>query len=350
MATPEKRLTPPPRFGDLGQLEEILWANLPQIATYMAGLFGTRTPHLKKKEVSRQSAKLHRFLIAARPYLLGLWALKSASDRQQCVYALMEGLLREQFRAGGRKIPLNEDSFAYLLASVEQIARGPNRAWAKSPPYSSAREAMYKFALFIYQQVNPLAVEEILNDWAMSNDARKFLQTTIHWPHLARQFRLKRPKRLTVKTVHQLATEYRTCSSLLEQRLRLLVSLDHAAAGTTKKWAEWQKAMLFELLAQAEASPRLNWIPPYVERHVRNALAHGEPELNLDRQECRFHDRNVTVAWEINQFFENTRQLTLVVRALLEFDSVLKLVQTRTLVSALWGGLAAHSQGAPANT
>jgi hypothetical protein len=73
MPTPQQRLTPPPRFGDLGQLEEILWANLPQIATHMAGLFGRRTPRLKKKEVSRQSAKLHRFLIAARPYLLGLW-------------------------------------------------------------------------------------------------------------------------------------------------------------------------------------------------------------------------------------------------------------------------------------
>jgi hypothetical protein len=344
MPTPQQRLTPPPRFGDLGQLEEILWANLPQIASHMAGLFGRRTPRLSKKEVSRQSVKLHRFLIAARPYLLGLWALKSDSDRQQCVYALLEGLLREQFRAGGKKIPPNKDSFAYLLASVEQLARAPNRAWAKSEPYSSAREGMYKFALLIYQQVNPLAVEEILNDWASSNDARKLLQTTIHWPQLTRQFRLNRPKRLTVKAAHQLATEYRTCSSLLEQRLRLLVSLDHAAAGTAKKWAEWQKATLFELLAQAEASPRLNWIPTYIDRHVRNALAHGEPEINLDRQECSFHDRNATVAWEINCFFEKTRHLTLVVRALLEFDSILKFVQTRTLVATLWSGLAVHSQ------
>ena len=203
---------------------------------------------------------------------------------------------------------------------------------------------MYKFALFIYQQVNPLAVEEILNDWARSNDARKFLQTTIHWPHLTRQFRLNRPKRLTIKAVHQLASEYRTCSSLLEQRLRLFVSLDHATAGSTRKWAEWQKTTLFELLAQAEASPRLNWIPPYLERHVRNAVAHGEPEINLDRQECRFHDQNVTVAWDITEFFERTRQLTLVVRASMEFESILQLVQTRTLVATLWGGLAVQSQ------
>jgi hypothetical protein len=209
---------------------------------------------------------------------------------------------------------------------------------------------MHKLALFLYRQVNPLALEEILSDWARSNDARKFLQTTVHWPHLTKQFRLNRPKRLTVKTAHQLASEYRTSSSLLEQRLRLLVSLDHATAATTKKWADWQKTTLFELLGQAEASPRLNWIPPYVERHVRNALAHGEPEINLDRQECRFHDRNVSVAWDINQFFEKTRQLTLVVRALMEFESILQLVQTRTLVATLWGGLAAHSHGAPADT
>ncbi len=49
MPTPQQRLMPPTRFGDVGQLEEILWANLPQIAAHMAGLFGRRTPRLRKK-------------------------------------------------------------------------------------------------------------------------------------------------------------------------------------------------------------------------------------------------------------------------------------------------------------
>jgi len=340
-------LVPPPRFGDLNQLEQIFATSLPQLATQMAGLFGKRTPHLKKKEVLRQSVKLHRFLVAVRPYLLGLRALKGETDKEQCVYALLEGLLREQFKAGSKRPPENKDSFEYLLSCAERLASSPKRAWAKSPPYSTTKHTMYEFAGFIYQRMNPLAVEEIMGDWARSKDARKFAQSLVHWPALIRQFRLIPPKRLTVRLAHQLASEYRACSSLLEQRLRLLVSLDQAAAGGTKKWTDWERTTLFELLKEAEASPRLNWIPSLIDRHVRNALAHGEPEINLDHQECRFHDRNVTVAWKIDQGFEETRRLTLAVRALMEFESILQVVQARVLVTALWGNLASASRRSP---
>jgi hypothetical protein len=71
------------------------------------------------------------------------------------------------------------------------------------------------------------------------------------------------------------------------------------------------------------------------------------PEINLDHQECRFHDRGETVAWKIQVFFEKTRQLTLAVRALMEFESILKLVQVRFLVATLWGNLASASLRSP---
>lgn len=340
-------LVPPPQYGDLNQLEQIFAANIPQLATQMAGLFGKRTPRLKKKEMLKQNAKLHRFLVAARPYLLGLRALTSESDKHQCTYALLEGLLREQFKAGGKKIPENKDSFEYLLRSVERLAGSPNRAWAKSVPYSTAKQAMYGLAVSIHQRMNPPAIDELISDWARSKDARKFVQSAVHWPVLVRQFRMTRPQRLTIRLAHQLASEYRVCSSLLEQRIRFLVSLDQGAAGSAKKWTDWEKVTLFDSLKQAEASSQLNWIPPLIERHVRNALAHGEPEVNLDHQECRFHDRNVTIVWKIAEFFENARRLTLTVRALMEFESILQLVQVRVLVTNLWGNLASASQGSP---
>ena len=77
-----------------------------------------------------------------------------------------------------------------------------------------------------------------------------------------------------------------------------------------------------------------------INRNVRNALAHGQPEINLDLQECRFHDRTATVIWKIHEFFENARELTLSARALAEFESILGLVQIQVLVTTLWGNLA----------
>lgn len=340
-----RELKPPARFGDFGQLEQLLWTNLPQLATYMAGLFGTRTPQLTNKEISKQKARLHTCFTAARPYLLGLWALNNQSDRQQCFYALMEGLFRELFRGAGKKIPTTKDSIAYLLESTERLARAPNRAWAKSQPYSSARQSLCAFTIFLQQQASQGLIEQVRDEWARSSDARKFFQTIMHWPTLTRQFRVNPPKRLTPKTSHQLATEYRTSSALFEQRVRLLVALDHAASGFAKDWTAWQKTTLFDLLSKADASPHLNWIPSAINRHVRNALAHGEPELNPDTQECRFHDRDVTVRWKVDHFFERARHLTLTSRALLEFESLVQLTQARALVATLWGGFSETPSG-----
>jgi hypothetical protein len=347
MSDAGRKMVPPPQYGDLNQLEQIFAANLPQLATHMSGLFGKRTPRLVKKEMLKQNAKLHRFLVAARPYLLGLRAVSAEADKHQCIYALLEGLLREQFKAGGKKIPENKDSFEYLLKSAERMASSPNRALAKSEPYLAAKQAMYELVVSLHQRANPLVIDELVSDWARSKDARKFVQSVVHWPILVRQFRVTRPKRLTARLAHQLASEYRVCSSLLEQRIRFLVSLDQGVSNSAKKWIDWEKVSLFDLLKQAETSPQLNWIPPLIERRVRNALAHGEPEVNQDHLECRFHDRNVTVAWKIADFFENTKRLTLTVCALMQFESILQLVQVRILITNLWGGLASSREAPP---
>jgi hypothetical protein len=259
----------------------------------------------------------------------------------------LEGLLREQLRAGGKKIPSKKDSFEFLLRSAERVVISPRQRWAKSAPYSASKQAMYELAVYVHERLNPLAVEELMGAWARSKDARKLIQFGVQWGTVTRQFRFASPKRLTIRLANQLAEEYRTSSSFLEQRLRLFVFLDHIACGGKKSWTDWEKTSLFKLLKEAEASPRLNWIPPLLERHVRNALAHGQPEINLDAQECRFHDREVTVAWKMPEFFEKTRTLTLAARALFEFESILSLVQVRFLVGRLWGGLAAAATVSP---
>jgi hypothetical protein len=132
---PKMTAYPPPSYGDLGELEKIFASSFPEMITQMSGLLGKRTPRLKKKDVARQKAKLRKFLVTSRAYLLGLRALSGEPDRAKCVYALLEGLLREQLRAGGKGIPAGKDSFEFLLMATERAASSPNQAWAKLAAY-----------------------------------------------------------------------------------------------------------------------------------------------------------------------------------------------------------------------
>ncbi|MGH9635443.1 MAG: hypothetical protein ACRD72_11475 [Candidatus Angelobacter sp.] len=122
----------------------------------------------------------------------------------------------------------------------------------------------------------------------------------------------------------------------MEDRLRLLVWFDEIAQGRGKPWIEQEGRNLFQLLEAATISNKLSWVPSLIDRHVRNALAHGQPELHLDSAECSFHDRTATVTWKMNEFFDRTKQLTLATRALMELESIIQLVQTQTLVTAVW--------------
>lgn len=329
-------LHPPAPYGDLAELEQIFAKAVPGVRFEMAGLLGKRTPPLTRKESAQIQRKLHHFLNTARPYLLGLNALTEPANRDRCTYALLEGLFREQLKAGGRRVPADRDVFDSLLQLASAHAASPKTVWANSPPYSLGKAKLYEFCVFLQVSANPLVIEHFLEDWGHSRDVRKAVQFGISWPTLIRQFRLLPPRRLTMKLAAQLSNECRTCSSFVEQRLRLLVSLEETAKGNIKKWQDWENMNLFQLLEAATASLTLNWIPPFIDRHVRNALAHGQPEINLDRGECRFHDKKTTVTWRFDDFFKKTKQLTLEARVLLEFEAIRGHVQAQALVEALW--------------
>lgn len=122
----------------------------------------------------------------------------------------------------------------------------------------------------------------------------------------------------------------------MEDRLRLLLWLDEIAKGSDRAWSEQERRNLFQLLEAATISSKLAWVAPLIDRHVRNALAHGQPEVNLNTNECRFHDRTDTVTWSMSEFFEKTKQLTLATRALMELEPIMQMIQTQTLVTTLW--------------
>jgi hypothetical protein len=346
-----QKLEPPPRYGDLKELSALLEAAIPTLTQQIARLLGKKTPRSTRRDRRILQSKMDKFLANCRPYLLGLYGMQHPDEKQKCVYALLEGVAREQLRMLGTKIADTEDGFAIWLRLCEQAAGSQDKAWAKVPSYIATKTAISNFAESLQQRLDPTKIQDLLEEWGKSASFKRYVHCCNIWPTLMRRSRQTRPERLTFKLALQLSEEYKAAASLLEERLRLVAWLDDAAQGKNGAWADQEKRNLSELLEAAALIPSVASITTFIDRHVRNALAHGQPELILDLSECNFHDRGVTVTWKVNEFFEKTKDLSFAAYALLEFDLVLRLVQTRSLVAELWQRAKAESsRQIPAST
>ncbi|HUY13498.1 MAG TPA: hypothetical protein VMX16_07705 [Terriglobia bacterium] len=322
---------PPPRYASTEELEKISMGAIPALATQFLSLFGKRTPRITRK----QKARLRLHLSASRPYLLGLGALEGQLDAKQSQYALREGLLREQFKVGGKTVPKSTDAFAFLLGQAERFAR-PNRYLQNIPAYSAVRGDLEKFAARLVQALPRPTLEQALNEWHRSAGAKRFVHFIGQWPTLSRKFLGRPPNRLTTKAASELANEYKVSGAFFEQCLRLLAYLASVTPSEPSSWPAFEKKNLSELMELAKLNDQINFVGRLIDRHVRNALAHGVPQLVPDSQQALFDDRGKGVTWTLQEFFENTRRLTLAVCAMTEFYPILHLQLTRCRVMSLW--------------
>jgi hypothetical protein len=148
--------------------------------------------------------------------------------------------------------------------------------------------------------------------------------------------------------IADLSEDYRICSAFFEQRLRLFLWWDASSSGAAKPWPHWKKQSLKSLLEIGAKHPTLNSVVPAINRSVRNALAHGGPEVDVNTGKCEFSDRDVAVTWTFREFYERTRCLTLVTLAMSQFESLFQLAQSQALAFALWSRIpqeGSHNSG-----
>jgi hypothetical protein len=138
-------LGPPKPYAQLDELEQLLQGLAPPVVNYLSWITGRRSLRMSKRDRLQLSRRVHRFLLVARPYLLGLGAIGGQLDRAQCTYALLEGLLREQYKAAGKRIPENKDAFAYHLDLTLGVKRSKSPL-AESRVYAATREFLIEFA------------------------------------------------------------------------------------------------------------------------------------------------------------------------------------------------------------
>lgn len=142
MQIPTLRMQPPPKYGDLKELEAVFSTLLPSLIPHLAEMLGKRSPRLTRKNSKHLKGKLQKFLRTARPYLLGLTALKPGPEQQKSFYALLEGLVKENYRTFGYRVTDDQDAFELMLRHTEREVHSP-KGIARFPAYSDTKKATY---------------------------------------------------------------------------------------------------------------------------------------------------------------------------------------------------------------
>lgn len=325
-------LTPPTPFPDLGQLEDVLAAILPDAILKLSSLWGKRVKQPTRKQAAHFKNRLRLSLKRMKPYLLALGAMRGELSETRSTYALLEGLLREHLRNGGVRVSERGDAFAVWLAQARKIAK-PQSQNLLVPGYRDARAALSDFLAGV-AETNLQAAGDALHGWANSSSMESHLQYVRQFRTLARRFRKHPPKRATNTLIVQLAEEYRSGATYFEQRLRLLLQMDAAANGQTL--SKKQLRSLGLLLQRSSKIENLRPLTTAIDRHVRNALMHATPPLDVNTGTVTFHDFAVTVTWTYRQFFEQTRALTITAIVLGELELLWHQCSCEAITQALW--------------
>jgi hypothetical protein len=124
-------------------------------------------------------------------------------------------------------------------------------------------------------------------------------------------------ERMTHQNITRLTDVYRDAAATFENRLRLLVGLNHIACGKAKTYDDLRKLGYNELLQATNSSdnPLLHFLQGSVDRHVRNAMMHAGVSSSLSKGVVTFVDRKNQVEWTMRKFLMQTRNLILTIHA-----------------------------------
>jgi hypothetical protein len=187
----------------------------------------------------------------------------------------------------------------------------------------------------LYSRTPSRAIRAVLEACFADNDHRRYLHSIRLLTVAAGRFRAQPLQRVSDRAAVDLQNEYLRSVSIFEQQLRVLACLAKIEPGKSKPWQYWQKQNLINLMAMAAAQDELRPLISVLDRHVRNALTHGPPIIERAARRCQFWDQDTCVTWSWDEYFRNTRALTLTVLGCANFESFRQLIEVQLLARFL---------------
>jgi len=160
----------------------------------------------------------------------------------------------------------------------------------------------------------------VLDHWYASEECKTIIRYAAQYEARAVRFLFERPARYTQRIVVRLCEQYAYHAGLLQQQLRLLLALNHSATGGQRLHSDIAEKNLDSLLGSPKTIQAVKDLAQSLDRHIRNALAHGVPAIDLDRRRCVFKDKDKTVDLCFDELFDQTMRLTVTTLCLLSID------------------------------
>ncbi len=316
-------------------------AQLPAMIGQLADLLGRSVPRVSARERQSFMRGLKRKMQRLAPAFAELGAagaeLASAETVNKIKAVLRRVLIEMAAPTRIRKSP-EADRLEWYIAMAAKAANLPRGAWARQAPYLAARDHLWKLLMDIYRRLPLVAVIAVLDAWHADKDHRRYVHSIRLLTVAAPRFRPQPPQRISDHAAIDVQNEYLRAANVFEQQLRLLTCLTRTDPAKPEPWSYWQGQNLNNLMAMGAGHVELRPLLAVLDRHVRNALTHGPPIIERAARRCQFWDRDTCLTWTWDEYFHNTRALTLTVLGCANFDSFRQLIEVQILARALAPG------------
>ena len=277
------------------------------IPGFIASL-GLATGKVSAKDQRQLRKRLHNLTGELVPYQVALLAISGKLPPPVAFYVLTERMIHRLLTTCGKRLGFTDDAFRYFESLSEKVTSDP-AGLKTQPSYSGIaanREALFTF--FITGPAGP-PIQEVLSYWFESPEGKNLIHHSQQYPARAANFLLKPPKRFTTKGIISLTEQYRLHAILLTQELRLLIALNYTAAGKRRNHDQIQEQNFESLLNSDIIRPELKSLAAALDRRIRNAIAHGAPEINWAQRVLTFRDRQQAHELSFSDFVDQVMGL-----------------------------------------
>jgi hypothetical protein len=291
---------------------------IPQMIAEVSDLFERRPARVPKRDKRKIAEDMAWGIEVSIPHVKTLEQISGDLTQVDKGYRILEELFGTYLRRAKMRARLKpgEDLFDYFLRKYWRELRPPYRM-KRLKQYRIVREGIEQLLMSVVSHPGGIEAAQQLTEEFERKHLKEYMRYANALNARLNSYRNINMERMTHQNITRLTDLYRDAAAAFENRLRLLVGLNHIACGKAKTYDDLRKLGYNELLQAVNSSdnPLLHFLQGSVDRHVRNALMHAGVSSSLSKGVVSFADRKNEVEWTMSEFIRRTRNLILTILA-----------------------------------
>jgi hypothetical protein len=311
---------------------------IPRAVAEVSDMLERRPPHVPKR-VRREMAEDMAWVIEASiPHVKTLEGISGDLGQIDKGYRTMEEMVRTWMRRTKTRVRLKpgEDLFDYFLRRYWTALRPPYRM-KRLKQHGVVRGGIESLITAVLNSPGGIDAANQLIEEFQKKHLREYVRSKNALDARLNSYRHIDMGRMTHRNITRLTELYQGAAAAFENRLRLLVGLNHIARGKTKTYDDLRKLGYNELLQAVSSpdNPLLHFLQGSVDRNVRNAMMHAGVSSSLANGVVRFADRKKEVEWTMSEFIRRTKNLILTIMAVEYLEPLFNYARAYSTFAAL---------------